>query len=226
MSYFVRLTLFVMVLVLPTQAVTVQFQANYPREMPELIRRIFQEATEKAYSRLFASPEVSRCISQNTRIGYIDPPTVEARNGREFFDAGKLFDEQIRVMRQHVTNKVGLPPITFTQVFDDKTFAYAWAHYGLVWTTAIPGRVFWHGAFEMTINVAKILDGDVDVWAGIIAHEMLHNMMHAHQNPAEVGIEHAYRSEVLINTAQNCITRAVEPRNYASAHRCGGREPK
>lgn len=221
-SWFVLAIVF---LSLPAQGAKVRFEAHFPKDTLSEVEKYFREATERAYTRLFADADVSRCISQNTTWGYVDNELVESHNGKEFLNAGKLFDEQIRVMRQHVNNEAELPPITFYQHFDEKIFAWAWAELGKAWTTADARKVYWHGGFEVTLNLAKVPEGNLDVWAGIIAHEMLHNLMHSHEDPKTVGIEKAYRKEVLINTAQNCVVNAKDLRNYASTNRCGGRRP-
>ena len=192
--------------------------------MPDKVKKFFQEAVSKAYTRLFNDDGVIRCIEKNTRIDYVDPKSVTEHHGKPFLDAGILFKTQLRIFRQHIVNGANLPPIKITQKYVDGK-AWAWAHYGLVHTSEVTGRVFWHGAFDVALNIAKIVEGQsTDVWAGIIAHEMLHNMMHAHLNPATYGSEKAYAPDVLINTAQNCISAADDFRDYASNYRCGGRE--
>ncbi len=201
------------------------FKENFPEEFSAEMKKFFHEVNAKAYTRLFSDDKVAQCIAKNTRIDYVDPTTVTEHHGKEYLAAGGLFKTQMTIFRQHIKNGADLPDINIKLGYKDG-FAYAWAHYGLVWADEVPGRMFWHGKFEVTINAAKLLENDsTDVWAGVMAHEMLHNLMHAHEDAAKVGQEKAYANDILINTAQNCIVNHQDVRNYAGTYRCGGRQP-
>jgi hypothetical protein len=222
MSPFKRLGLIFLLVSLPSYS-AVSYRETYPDEMPAYIKKHYQEAVSKAYQRLFNDGAVLRCIESNTKHDYLDAQSVLEHSDNKLVD-GSLFRNQIGIIRQHIKNGTDLAPIKIIQKFED-SFAYAWAHYGLAYTAEIPGRVFLHGGFEVAVNIAKIADGaSTDVWGGVIAHEMLHNLMHAHPNPQEVGLEKAYATDILINAAQNCVTNANDPRDYSSRFRCGGRQ--
>ena len=225
MNHFFSIAFFTLLTVAPVQAATT-YKQDIPDAIPKNIRDLISESISKAYTRLFSDGGVLECIDKNSKIDYIDTPTVEKHYGKDFVKTGKLFKTQFEIMIQHVKNGAELPPIKIT-VGNVDNFAYGWGHYGLVHTSRGNGFVQWHGGFEVELNSAKFLSGDSsDVWGGLIAHEMLHNMMHAHEDPNKVGIEKAYAATVFINTAQNCVTNAKDLRDYAGTHRCGGRTSK
>lgn len=188
-------------------------------------RDFYKKAINKAYTRLFADDDVLKCIYKIAKTDFVDKETVIEHHGEDFYKNGKLFKTQIENLKHHHNTGHDLPDIQITTGFED-SFAWAWGKLGLVHTIQEEKSWSWKGKFVVQLNRDKFLQGDTDVWAGLIAHEMLHNMMHTHEDGRKVGLEKAYSSDILINAAQNCVVNASDVRDHASTNRCGGREAK
>ncbi len=188
-------------------------------------------AIQKAYTGLFADGSVFKCVYKNASKEQVDTDSlvkIYGDAGRGL--AGTLWSRQFGVFKAYVNSNTVLPDIHIGYFSDSETFAGGYANYGKVYTSQVSnGNVQWSGKFEVTINSAK-LQGTQSMasWAGLIAHEMLHNLSNAHPNAKEVGLDQAYTRDLVINAAQSCVQAAAD--NYPNVHapemRCGGRIPQ
>jgi len=188
----------------------------------------FRSAIQVAYQRLFADREVFACIFKVAKFEPVDETTIKEFHGENWLASGKLFTAQRDVFFKMVQQNQRLPSISLLWSSDADSFAYGYAHYGKVRTEHLKDidKLTWKGTFEVKLNVAKLdVNKDIDSWAGLIGHEMLHNLMHAHPNPKDVGLETAYSRDYLINAAQDCIaSKGRIAGQFALNNRCGGRE--
>lgn len=220
------LALLVVPILLTTSAGASSYNETFDEDFSDAQEVFLYTAIQKAYTGLFADRRVYDCIYRVARTESLDPVKVSEIHGDAWLRTGKMFQYQWGVFSAFVRSNANLPNIHIKYAYDDTTFAGGWANYGKVHTSVDKdtGNYRWHGTFEVAINTAKIGGPQsYENWAGLIAHEMLHNLMHAHPSAADVGQAAAYSSDFLINAAQSCV--ATYGRTYANppVHRCGGR---
>jgi len=85
------------------------------------------------------------------------------------------------------------------------------------------------GSFDLLLNAYWATTRDArnthDVWGGVIAHEMLHNVGHSHPSPEQVGNLAAYSDSWPINILDRCVTHNGRYRGGYRTYQwlCGGR---
>ncbi len=207
------------------------YNETFDDDFSDSQKQIIYTAIQKAYTGLFADRSVFNCVARNTRFEVVDTDSlvrIYGEPGRGL--GGTLWDRQFNSFSQFVAADAALPDIHIGYFSDSETFAGGYANYGKVYTTvAANGNHVWRGKFEITLNSAK-LQGEVSVasWAGLIAHEMLHNLGHAHPAASDVGLDAAYSRDYRINSVQSCVQAAAAgyPDYHATEMRCGGRVPQ
>ncbi len=207
------------------------YNESFDERFNDSQKKFLYTAIQKAYTGLFADRQVFNCVYRNANREMVDTDSlvrIYGESGRSL--AGTLWDRQFNVFSTFVAANNILPDIHIGYFSDADTFAGGYANYGKVYTSkASNGNFQWNGKFEITINSAK-LQGSQSIasWAGLIAHEMLHNLSNAHPSPKDVGLEQAYTRNLVINSVQSCVQAAADgyPNVHAPEMRCGGRVPE
>ena len=115
------------------------------------------------------------------------------------------------------------PPVVNIYPYHSNDFSWGKANYDLVSVEFSRGRFTIHGEFKIYLNHSRLGGGGSHsspaAWAGLIAHEMLHNLGHMHGKGD-------YRSSLQINAVQQAVFQAgrgSERIVAARYFRCGGR---
>jgi len=195
-------------------------------------KQFLYSAIQKAYTGMFADRKVFDCVYQNAKFEQVDNEALLKFYTQELLDRtkGRMWQMQFGLFESFVKYNQDLPDIHIAYFNDAKTFASGYANLGKVNTAKTSdGKLRWYGKFEVTINAAQ-LQGEQSMasWAGLIAHEMLHNLSNAHPSPDAVGMEKAYTRDLVINALQSCVQAqaAGYPTQHAPEKRCGGRVPQ
>jgi hypothetical protein len=114
-------------------------------------------------------------------------------------------------------------PVVNIHPYYANDFSWGKANYDLVSVKFSPGRFVVEGEFDIYLNFSRLGGGgdhsSPAAWAGLICHEMLHNLGHMHG-------EGDYRTSLQINALQQAVFEAGKGSEHivAARHfRCGGR---
>lgn len=194
---------------------------SYSDEFTSSELQIVRSAVKLAWQRIL-DPDVERCTRNVANWELLSRGFLNKIYGGSFNSRGLFLYSQLAFLRR--ASRGGVFPNLKINAYSSDDFSAGRADLDLI-------KVFkdkYSGSFRIALNRNKFYGRGISIsgWAGVIAHELLHNLSHKHPDPGEVGLKVAYDDDYQINAYHNCVHSdgRYVGNNIAIVYRCGGRE--